>query len=305
MSVAKSPGFTIRMFVPDGDPDGTRVVGKSNWTGVGVVFKRTDIRAALARPEAARTGVYILVGNTEGQTLPDIYVGEGDPVFHRLKSHASEGQAGKDYWTWAVYFVSKDNALNKAHVQRMECKLIEVARQAKRCHLHNGTTPTEPTLTEEETVDVDNFLVDVLSILPLVGITAFDPVRTLSKPALPFPGPLPEQRAIYRIESKGVRAEGYEDTKGFVLVAGSTCSVDETPTLPDSIRTLRQELLRSGVLVDEGDRLRLTQDYAFSSPWAAGAVVVAARGANRSLWKADDGRTLAQVQAAAIQSSEP
>ncbi|OED37901.1 hypothetical protein AB833_21730 [Chromatiales bacterium (ex Bugula neritina AB1)] len=30
--------FSIRLFVPDGDPDGLRMVERSNWTGVGVVF---------------------------------------------------------------------------------------------------------------------------------------------------------------------------------------------------------------------------------------------------------------------------
>jgi hypothetical protein len=33
--------FFIRVFVPTGDPDGLRIVQKSNWPGVGVVFNRT------------------------------------------------------------------------------------------------------------------------------------------------------------------------------------------------------------------------------------------------------------------------
>jgi hypothetical protein len=36
--------FSIKMFVPDGDPDGLRIVEKSNWTGVGVVFNRTNYK---------------------------------------------------------------------------------------------------------------------------------------------------------------------------------------------------------------------------------------------------------------------
>jgi len=32
--------FSIRIFVPGGDPDGLRIVEKSNWTGVGVAFNR-------------------------------------------------------------------------------------------------------------------------------------------------------------------------------------------------------------------------------------------------------------------------
>ena len=34
--------FTIRIFVPDGDPEGVRLIDRMNWTGVGLVFRRSD-----------------------------------------------------------------------------------------------------------------------------------------------------------------------------------------------------------------------------------------------------------------------
>ena len=30
--------FTIRIFVPDGEPDGVRLIDRMNWTGVGIAF---------------------------------------------------------------------------------------------------------------------------------------------------------------------------------------------------------------------------------------------------------------------------
>ena len=79
--------FSIKIFVPGGDPDGLRIVEKSNWTGVGVVFNRTTYKQAVSRPEFNRTGVYVLVGASENSALPKIYVGEGDPVKDRLNQH--------------------------------------------------------------------------------------------------------------------------------------------------------------------------------------------------------------------------
>ena len=79
--------FSIRMFIPNGDSDGLRIVEKSNWTGVGVVLKRSNYKQLTSRPEADRTGVYILVGNPVQGSLPNIYVGEGDPVKRRLAAH--------------------------------------------------------------------------------------------------------------------------------------------------------------------------------------------------------------------------
>ena len=33
--------FTIHIFVPDGDPEGVRLIGRMNWTGIGLAFPRS------------------------------------------------------------------------------------------------------------------------------------------------------------------------------------------------------------------------------------------------------------------------
>jgi hypothetical protein len=72
--------FSLRIFVADGDPDGLRIVDKSNWIGKALVFSRALLPQVKARPELAQTGVYLLLGprpDGEGNIL---YVGEGDPI---------------------------------------------------------------------------------------------------------------------------------------------------------------------------------------------------------------------------------
>jgi hypothetical protein len=134
--------FFIRVLVPTGDPDGLRIVEKSNWPGVGVVFNRTNYKEVVGRDEFDKTGVYVLVGTSEGSLLPTIYVGEGDPVKGRLNQHY-----GKiDFWDWAVFFVAKDDSLNKAHVQHLEARLLALAKLAKQCKIDNKQEPIPPTL---------------------------------------------------------------------------------------------------------------------------------------------------------------
>ena len=60
--------FSIRMFLPDGDPDGLRLVEKSNWTGVGVVFSRSIYKDVAQRGEFDKPGVYVLVGPSDGRS---------------------------------------------------------------------------------------------------------------------------------------------------------------------------------------------------------------------------------------------
>ena len=57
--------FTIRIFVPDGDPEGVRLIDRMNWTGLGIVFPRSKWIEVRQRSEFIRAGVYILVGYQE------------------------------------------------------------------------------------------------------------------------------------------------------------------------------------------------------------------------------------------------
>ena len=53
-----SEPFTIRIFVPDGDPEGVKIVEQLNWTGVGVAFPRLEWPRLRKRAEFGRAGVY-------------------------------------------------------------------------------------------------------------------------------------------------------------------------------------------------------------------------------------------------------
>ncbi len=276
--------FSIKMFVPDGDPDGLRIVEKSNWTGVGLVFNRTNYKQVVGRSEFDKTGVYVLVGSSEGSSLPTIYVGEGDPVKHRLNQHYGK----KDFWDWAVFFVSKDISLNKAHVQHLESRLLELARAAKQSKIDNSQEPLHPTLSEAETADMESFLLDMLSIFPLLGLGVFEKTETTKKPA-----------RMLTIEAKGIKASGYEDAKGFVVVKGSQLVKDEVPSIHQYLSTLRKDLLAQGVIVDNGSNYAFSQDQVFQSPSTASGVIQGRSANGRLDWKSSEGKTLRELQEAA------
>ena len=171
--------FTIRVFVPDGDPQGVKIVDQMNWTGVGLAFPRSAWPQLKSRKEFTRAGVYILTGTAEGTAddLPTVYVGQGEEIATRIDSH----YGAKDFWSWAYAFVSNGNPLNRAHTTWLEHALIHRAEKAKRSHLDNGTLPNEPRLSESEKADTEGFLRELLRILPLLGVDIFqkpEPVAT-------------------------------------------------------------------------------------------------------------------------------
>ena len=172
--------YTIRIFVPDGNPESVKVVDLLNWTGVGVAFPRSEWPAIKHRPEFDCSGVYILSGAEEGVTdeLPTIYVGQGDEIRQRFEKHFKE----KTFWDWGYAFVSRSNALNRAHITWLESALVKQATAAKRCHLNNKTEPRRPRLSETDEADTRWFLREVLRILPVLGVRVFEKPVPITRP---------------------------------------------------------------------------------------------------------------------------
>ena len=273
--------YSIKIFLPGGDPDGLRTIEKSNWSGAGIVIPRALISEAKARRELTRTGVYVLVGPPEESGLPRIYVGEGDPIKPRLEQHASK----KDFWTSCVAFTSKDDNLNKAHVQFIESRLIDLAGLAKRCLLDNGNAPTLPSLSEADMADAEGFLGEMLLCFPILGLSVFTATTAVQTKA----------KQLF-ITSKGIKAQGLETQDGFVVRAGSGAVKTEVPSCHAYLKELRSALVENGVLKADGDIFVFAQDYVFASPSTAAGVVQGRAANGRVDWKTKEGKTLKDLQ---------
>ena len=274
-------GFSVNIFVPSGDPDGYRLVDKTNWIGQGVVFPRADLPEARKRDEVKQTGVYILWGPGESGQLPRLYVGEGEAVLPRLDQHAKS----KDFWTHAAVFTSKDQSLNKAHVQYLESRLVGLASKAKKCELDNGNVPQAPALSEADAAFTEAFLSDLLLCLPVVGMSLFEQPKAIE-----------EGSRELSLTARGMKARGLDTTEGFVVRSGATAVKEEASYIHAYMSDLRRTLLENGVLEEDGDVLRLSQDYTFNSPSTAAGVLLGRPTNGRVEWKGENGKTLKEIQ---------
>ena len=172
-----SKAYTIRLYVPDGDPNSIKIIDKMNWTGIGLEIARNAWHKHKKRKEFNQAGVYILFGYQEDENdLPTLYIGQGDGVKSRIESH----EKNKVFWSKALVFVSSNNGLNRAHITWLEWALIQKAQKINRCILDNNATPNEPILTESEKADTQEFLNEIYSILPLVEIRVFEEAKRIN-----------------------------------------------------------------------------------------------------------------------------
>ena len=171
--------------MPDGEPEGIKVIDQLNWTGIGVAFPRTKWSEAKNRPEFGKAGIYVLAGyRNDDDDLRTIYIGQGEMVRNRIDDHHRK----KEFWDEAVVFTTTNDELNKAHIGWLEYALITRADKAKRSKLDNSNVPSEPNLAEAEKAAMSTFLQEVLKILPLAGIHIFEtpkPVATSTSSITP------------------------------------------------------------------------------------------------------------------------
>ncbi|MCG7363906.1 GIY-YIG nuclease family protein [Roseomonas sp. ACRSG] len=277
-------GRSLELYYIDGRPDGMLTAELFNWTGHVLMAPRTQIAVALKRPEASYAGVYLLLGEQDGE--PRAYVGEGEDISARIKAH----DTAKDWWTSAVLVTAAANKLNKAHVRYLEARLIAEARAIGRVPLDNGTNPPRPSLSEADVAKMEAFLENLFIVLPAVRVDMFIQ-RTRpagaqpASPDLAPPGVLTEPssitaRFVLARPKQNRRATAVLVNGEFIVEAGSQARAHS------SFRPhIHAELRRAGILVGEGEDCRFAQNYAFRSPSAAADVVTGRSASGPLEWK--------------------
>lgn len=277
---------TIKLFLVHGDAKRLRTAELSNWTGKALAGPRSELDSVIGRDEAAKSGVYFLIGTDFDSGRTAVYVGEAESIRDRLRGHLD-----KDWWNHVVFFVSKDENLTKAHIRYLEGRLIEQAKSAARALVMNGQS-SGAKLPESDREDMEIFLERVHQLMPVLGADALVPVGLL-----PASG---TQEQILTCEIKGLRANGRPIPTGFLVLKGSQAVLKERASAHQYPYTLvtRNKLIEDGTLAKQGDHYVFTRDVEFSSPSAAATVVHGGSANGLLAWKTRSGKTLKELEAA-------
>jgi hypothetical protein len=288
--MTKPRPFKIEIFVAEGVPDGLRFVEKSNWIGQGIVCPRGRWPHVKKRRDFDKSGVYILVGRDGEDDRPTLYIGEAETVRNRLNSH----HANKDFWSQAIIFTTKGDPLNKAQVQYLEARLVELATEYKRCKLDNENAPNRPGLSDADRAEIEGYLDEMLSLLPVLGIQAFESVRDVA-------AGVNAPRTMFTLRSTGCDATGFPTNEGFAVCKGSRARLTPVPSMAvhvPSYYSRRDTMIKGELLVKDGEHYVLQADYVFPSPSQAAAIFMGRNANGPKEWKSADGKTLREHQQA-------
>jgi hypothetical protein len=277
-------GKTIKIFLIDGDSNGRMSCELSNWTGKAYKIPRIKIKECSDRNDLINTGIYLLFGKDEDDN-DLVYIGEAESVFNRLKQHLS----GKEFWNEAIVFISKDDNLNKAHIKYLENRLHDIAVRTKRYKVENSLIPTQSSISESDRAEMEEFIGYVKILVNTLGHKVFDEKRIFK--------PKQKQESFFIKAARGADGQGEPTSDGFLVFKGSKAAHIITNSLGSSLVNNRRKLIDTNVLVDKLDHYEFTEDYIFSSPSTAAAILMGRNANGQTEWRLENGVALKDFEA--------
>lgn len=283
-------GKSIKLFLVDGTPNGILTAEIINWTGHVLSAPRSKLAELIQRDECTKTGVYFLISHDpENPLYPRVYIGESDDVANRLKQHnRTEESGGKDFWEKVCLVTSKDQNLTKAHIKYLESRLMDIAKQNGQCQLENGTAYSYSRLPESDIADMEFFLEQIQIVLPVLG---YDFLKDLKRPSYQqylakthgFIESDIDKTVNFYLTSREVNANAQEIDGEFFVLKGSQVRKEVSQPNYTYMKNLRPTLFEKGI-IDPEDFV-FTQDYMFTSPSAASAVILGRASNGRTAWR--------------------
>ncbi|WP_136682604.1 GIY-YIG nuclease family protein [Falsirhodobacter xinxiangensis] len=279
-------GRSLELFFVDGKPAGIVTAEVFNWTGHVLRIPRTEIAKGLRREQASYAGVYLLLGEQDGQ--PCAYVGEGEDVASRIKSH----DQSRDWWDEVVIVTTLSNNLHKAHIKYLESRVVEKALTVGST-LQNGNTPPRSGLSEAARANMEEFLEMLDLVLAALGIGLMVDNKRRASATLSDDQP---SAPLFEL-SRGGEIVAAADVIGdeFVVRKGSVAgnwNADSAHTY----KKLHNELVVKGVVADGKFQI----SYAFKSASAAAAIVLGRAANGPRNWRRPDRTTYADWEAAQL-----
>lgn len=274
-------GNLIRLFLVDGSPNGLKTIEISNMTIYTTIFPRAKLKEFLNRPESKKPGSYILLGNSiENPNETIAYIGEGDPVEDRLKTHAA-GKNQKDFWNEAIVFTSKDDYITKTQIQYLESELYRLAYEADKVILDNTQRPSKPNLSEVDNSEMEQFIEAIRLIMSSIGVDILESQKVL------YEKKKPKAERIFEFRTKNVEAKMKIVEEKYIVLKGSTAVLNNRPSASEAIIKMRNNLVKKGIMEKTADNkfYIFKEDYIFNSPSYAAAAISGGEENGRTQWK--------------------
>lgn len=297
-------GKSIRIYLKEGSVTGIKLAEVVNLTIQALSSPRKKLSELndFFKHQVNTQGVYFLIGTDDETGKSKVYIGEGENVWERLKSHA----VARDFWSEVILFTSKDDNITKSHIKYLESRLIEITKETERYLLENSNTPSLSSLPLPDRDAMEEFINNIKLLNGVLGHKFLESQisNKVEKKVIPtditHQTPIdPEEETELNLSVKNIIAKAIQTDEGIVVLAGS--QVSEKPSENYGYKTLRNELIQDGTIQEtQNGSFVFAKKHLFASPSAAAAVIVGYSINGRRTWKDNRGRTLSEIEKSEI-----
>lgn len=274
---------TLKIFLVDGEPTGTKIVEIGNWTGKAFVIPRNKLKNMLNREELNSQAVYFLIGETEdGKQM--VYIGEAEEFKKRILQH----NQNKDFWNLVICFISKDDNLTKTHIKYLENAIINEIKKANRVKIENGNSGSFLKLPESDEADMVAFLENLRIMISSLGFVFLENISVKNE----------DEEEVYFVKGRGVEGTVKLTNEGYVVQSGAIIKGKDAPSISTGLSLLRYSFMDDddGAEKLENGNYRILENVIFSSPSYASSFIL---GSNSNGWivlKNSQGKTLDELK---------
>ncbi len=245
-----------------------------------IVFPKTEFENFCCLEESKRPSLYVLLGEDD-KGNPQAYIGESAEGGRRI----SEQKRIKLFWRECLVFVAKDNSINKADIEYLEGRAIDVANECARYLLTNSQSGKKSSLSKHQIDIIEEFFDDVMLLASFMGCAIFDKEESTGSSA----------NKVFHVKRKGVLAKGiFNERDHTIRLLKGTCCLQETSKSYSG--AAKRDALLSKIARKTNDGFWvLKQDYVVDSPSTAASYVTGSPRNGWTEWINDDGQTLNDI----------
>ena len=174
----------INLFLMDGEANGIIKITTRPWNGLLLRIPRDRLYSCGERDEMKYSSIYFLIGPSESEGLPSVYVGQVGMrgILKRLTEHDKNPE--KNYWTEAIVLTTSDNGLESTELNFLEHTFYNLACNSKQCVVKNAVEPNPGNVKEETISGIEETIEVTRIILEALGYKIFTPTQKCSPGAL-------------------------------------------------------------------------------------------------------------------------
>lgn len=240
-----------------------------------------------------KVGVYMLIGRNKPPSAKlDVYIGHAMNLVNRLSTHRSQQMINNGNWFETVVIYDSKGDMTVKNAVAVEGSLIGVCKQNSRWKTANTKGATNDASNEEKYV-VDTIEKSII-LTRILGWDVFRDFRggsTKQKPEADADSEISSnQSVVFRYCGGSFLAYMKVSKSGNIIVQeGSEANMFTTDSTSDYLKSVRRKLIKTGVLIQKGDKLVFSRDYEFPKPSSAGSVIAGYGVNGNAIWQLSDG----------------